>query len=75
MVEAAAKTVEAPAAEANSEQKERRREQLERRRKLRELMSELLEFIMARRPYEELTEKAAAVDSQIRFFFPAPRKR
>jgi hypothetical protein len=75
MVRAAAKAVQAPAAQVNSEQKERRREQLERRRQLRELMSELLEFIMKRRPYEELIQKAAAVDGQIRFFFPAPRKR
>ena len=38
-------------------------------------MSQLLEFILGRRPYEELIEKAAALDCQVQFFFPPPRKR
>ena len=74
MVRAAAQAVQAPA-EPDAKRSERRRELLARRRQTRELMSELLELIMGRRPYEELIQKAAALDAQVRFFFPPPRKR
>jgi hypothetical protein len=57
MVQAAAKAVQAPAG-PDTKQSERRREHLQRRRQLRELMSQLLEFIMRHRPYEELIEKS-----------------
>jgi hypothetical protein len=74
MVQTAAKVVRAaPGPEAK--QAEKRREQLERRRQVRDLMSQLLELIIRHRPYEELIQIAAALDGQIRFFFPPPRKR
>jgi hypothetical protein len=74
MVQAAAKAVKTPA-ETENKQAERRREQLERRRQVRQLMSQLLEGIVTRRPYDELAKTAAALDTQVRFFFPPPRKR
>ena len=74
MVRAAVQAVQAPA-RPESKQSERRREYLGHRRQLQELMSQLLELILRRRPYEELIQKAAALDAQVRFFSPPPRKR
>lgn len=74
MVRAAARAVQA-SAQPNTVQSERRQELLARRRQVRDLMSELLEWIMGHRPYEELIQKAAALEAQVRFFFPPPRKR
>jgi hypothetical protein len=76
-----ARVVRAALAELKSAQDNRaavlevRHERSRRRQQLRETMTELLQLIMSKAAHDVLIQKAAAIDSHIRYFFPKQRKR
>jgi hypothetical protein len=61
--------------EAGVKHAESRRERMERRQQLTQTMTDLLQLIIMHKPYEELVQKASALDQHVRFFFPPARKR
>jgi len=64
-----------PAQENRAAMLEVRHERSRRRTQLRDNMTELLQLIMSKAAHDVLIQKAAAIDSHIRYLFPKQRQR